>query len=465
MRSLLLERNTAQRLCLFMACLSPLIACDDLPLRAGSESHKPSTPALDAPNVCDVVERVFTPNCAVCHGEGGVYPDLTQNGALELLDATSQRYGDVPLLVANDVEGSLLYRKISGTQSADEGSSMPMGAPLDNESVELVANWIEGGATMDCSGPTSLDGGVPGGETVEAGTGSRDAGAIAPVADGGSGSSSAQTITLCDVDALLFAPKCVSCHGANGQAPDLSPQGALSSLVGVEGAGGVVRVVPGDASASLLFQKLDGSAAGSRMPLGGMATQEEIERVRDWINQGATLDCSTTTDADPPMQEDAGNEGMTMPPPHDPTPVCSSGEYWTGGNHGSERMHPGLACLACHQNLSNDEDTPSLWVGGTVYPTLHEPDDCLGADGEDAFEGAIVRLTDALGIEHNLPVNRSGNFMLDRDDAPDFAMPFNASLWYQNRERPMHSAQQSGDCNSCHTTQGANGAPGRIYLP
>jgi hypothetical protein len=29
----------------------------------------------------------------------------------------------------------------------------------------------------------------------------------------------------------------------------------------------------------------------------------------------------------------------------------------------------------------------------------------------------------------------------------------------------MAAAQTVGDCNSCHTENGAQGAPGRIYLP
>jgi hypothetical protein len=29
----------------------------------------------------------------------------------------------------------------------------------------------------------------------------------------------------------------------------------------------------------------------------------------------------------------------------------------------------------------------------------------------------------------------------------------------------MSTLQSSGDCNGCHTEQGKNGAPGRIFLP
>ena len=442
--------------CLTVGTLLFLLACDDQPLRPGGLAHTPDSPAPDVPHVCDVVERVFTPRCAGCHGEGGVFPELTVTGAQALPTLNSQLYGGVPLLVAGDLEGSLLYRKVSGTQSENEGGVMPIGAPLDDAERNLIGSWIEEGASMDCTGPTpSDDGGMPPPPA-------QDAGVAVPEDDGGQ-PPAAQDITICDVNTAFFAPKCVSCHGAGGQPPDLSATGALSSLVNVEGAGGVVRVVPGDANASLLYQKLDGSAAGSRMPLGGMATDGEMELVRNWINQGATLDCSEAGDAGTMTMVDAGTGGGEMPPA-DTTPVCSSGEYWTDGDDGDPRMHPGRACLSCHTAMADDEDTPNLWVGGTVYPTRHEPDDCLGADGRDTYDGAFVRIIDAMGRQYDLDVNRNGNFLLRKGGNP-FDMPFRASLHYDGRVREMHGAKSTGDCNSCHTVQGTNYAPGRIYLP
>lgn len=48
-------------------------------------------------------------------------------------------------------------------------------------------------------------------------------------------------------------------------------------------------IVPGDAEASLLFQKIssDDPPVGARMPLGGMLTDDQIALIRDWIDQGA----------------------------------------------------------------------------------------------------------------------------------------------------------------------------------
>ena len=86
-------------------------------------------------------------------------------------------------------------------------------------------------------------------------------------------------------------------------------------------------------------------------------------------------------------------------------------------------MNPGLGCIACHSKRS---DAPTLTLAGTVYPTAHEPNLCDGASSA-IYSDATIVVTGA--------------------------------------ERMMGVAQTLGDCNSCHTQDGANGAPGRIVLP
>jgi hypothetical protein len=133
--------------------------------------------------------------------------------------------------------------------------------------------------------------------------------------------------------------------------------------------------------------------------------------------------------------------------------VCTSGQTWTRGNRGSSAMHPGMACINCHQS----SDGPSLAIAGTVYPTVHEPDDCDGVTG-----GAVhVVITDATGQTFQLNVNSAGNFY---SSAP-IAMPFHAKVVSASGERAMTAAQTTGDCNSCHTVNGANSAPGRNTVP
>lgn len=143
---------------------------------------------------------------------------------------------------------------------------------------------------------------------------------------------------------------------------------------------------------------------------------------------------------------------------YDDLPMCSSGEHWDDGDDGDRRMHPGHACVSCHA----DNDGPSFPIGGTVYPSAHEPDDCEGIDGQDDGETRVV-ITDATGREINLPVNEVGNFYAE-DQGP-IVMPIRAKVVRGGVERLMLGERMSGDCNSCHTQDGLNGAPGRIVAP
>jgi hypothetical protein len=115
-------------------------------------------------------------------------------------------------------------------------------------------------------------------------------------------------------------------------------------------------------------------------------------------------------------------------------------------------MHPGRACIDCHQS----SDGPRLTIAGTVFPTMHEPDDCDGASAN-----VQVVITDANGKVLTLPVNAAGNFYT----SSSVAMPFHAKVVSSAGERAMNATQTTGDCNGCHTPTGANSAPGRITSP
>ena len=143
--------------------------------------------------------------------------------------------------------------------------------------------------------------------------------------------------------------------------------------------------------------------------------------------------------------------GGAMNDPFAADPVCTSGSFWTNGE--GPTMRPGEACIACH----TAQRGPSFAVAGTVYPTAHEPDDCNGASS-----GAVVVITDAQGMVYELAVNAAGNFYLEN---ATLALPFTAKVVVNGVERAMSASQTSGDCNSCHTQQGASSAPGRIVLP
>jgi hypothetical protein len=120
-------------------------------------------------------------------------------------------------------------------------------------------------------------------------------------------------------------------------------------------------------------------------------------------------------------------------------------------------MHPGNACITCHANNSK---APKVTIGGTVYPTTHEPNDCNGVKGTGSSITVVV--TDATGKQLSpIVVNSVGNFY----STAAVAAPFHVKVVSNGKESAMMAAPPNGDCNSCHTEQGVNNAPGRIVVP
>jgi hypothetical protein len=175
-----------------------------------------------------------------------------------------------------------------------------------------------------------------------------------------------------------------------------------------------------------------------------------------WAGCGSTTS-NTDVTGDPDAgsgddTSDAGDEGEAGAI----TPVCTSKTTWKNGDRGSASMHPGRTCVSCHDANGG----PPFWVGGTVYPTAHEPDDCNGVDG--TVSSMTVVITDANNKVFTLPVNSVGNFY-SRDST--IKMPFHAKVVANGKERAMQAAQSTGDCDTCHTVNGAKSAPGRIMAP
>ncbi len=136
--------------------------------------------------------------------------------------------------------------------------------------------------------------------------------------------------------------------------------------------------------------------------------------------------------------------------------VCKSEIQWTGGDEESPLMHPGRDCIACH---TEQKEGPEFAIAGTVFPDMHEADDCYGESG------VKVVITDADGNETTLTANESGNFYLEKAKASALKLPYTAKVVSGNKENAMSTPQFAGSCNSCHTKAGANAAPGRITVP
>jgi hypothetical protein len=266
----------------------------------------------------------------------------------------------------------------------------------------------------------------------------------------------------------LLALRCTSCHGA----PPLA--GVPVSLVSYADLVGASKIAPAETNAQRALARMQDPAAPMPPAPASPATSTEIAALESWIAAGYPLalgGCSGgsavaadagATDGRPPSTTDGGlppktDGGLpTTTPPPDPAfsapPTCTSKRTWSGGN--SILMNPGKACLACH----NGGQAHAFGIGGTVYPTAHEPDLCYGADGAN---GATVVITDADGNEIPLSPTSTGNIVY----GSPVSVPYRAKVVFMGRERAMSTPQTSGDCNGCHTQNGAMGAPGRILLP
>ncbi|NCF58705.1 MAG: hypothetical protein GWP64_02490 [Gammaproteobacteria bacterium] len=101
--------------------------------------------------------------------------------------------------------------------------------------------------------------------------------------------------TLDEIQAAIFTPTCATsnCHtGANPSGGlDLSDADTShTALFNVASIGDptILRVAPGLPNDSYLVQKLEGTAGGAQMPLGGAPLDAtEIAAIRQWITNGA----------------------------------------------------------------------------------------------------------------------------------------------------------------------------------
>jgi len=82
----------------------------------------------------------------------------------------------------------------------------------------------------------------------------------------------------------VFEKSCGACHSAKAQMGQLRLDAKNPAMAG--GQSGKV-IAPGHAADSILFQRVAGLGNQARMPMGGMLSPGQIEKIRVWINQGA----------------------------------------------------------------------------------------------------------------------------------------------------------------------------------
>jgi hypothetical protein len=242
-----------------------------------------------------------------------------------------------------------------------------------------------------------------------------------------------------DVAAVISA-RCIACHGT----PPIA--GVPSSLATYAALTAPATTDKSKTVAQVALARMQPGAALPMPPAPLMQpTASEVATFQAWVAAG--------TPAAACASGGSGGAGGIADPYSTPV-VCTSKTMWTQGTRGSGQMLPGQACIACHSK----GEGPLFALGGTVYPTAHEPDSC---NGGPLTQMARVVITGADGMTLTLTPNSAGNFSYQGA----LATPYSAKVTYMGRERAMIAKQTSGDCNSCHTEAGAMMAPGRIMLP
>lgn len=298
----------------------------------------------------------------------------------------------------------------------------------------LIAALLAGcGAEGTPARPSSPSEGVKVVSDAGTPTSSTDDASVAPP----SGSSAPPSGLPCDI-ANLLASRCTVCHGAT------LAGGATLHLNSWDD---LTAPAPDHTSQSVAERCLARvrDSAAPMPPTGSRLAASDIALFEAWVNAGT------------PEGTCASSSGPDI---FGAAPTCTSATFWTGGDKESPDMHPGRACIDCHTRGVRGERGPPLSLAGTVFATAHDPDDCNGANGR--VDGVVIEITDKNGKVQRITPRSSGNFYVEPQP---LATPYTARVLYQGRVRAMATPQTSGDCNSCHTAAGLNGAPGRIALP
>src|SRR5712692_2332063 len=81
----------------------------------------------------------------------------------------------------------------------------------------------------------------------------------------------------------IFRDHCISCHGPEMQMNGLRLDRRADAMRG----GTQTDIGPGNADGSRLYHRLIGTAFGTRMPPAGPLTDDQVNTIKQWIDEGA----------------------------------------------------------------------------------------------------------------------------------------------------------------------------------
>ena len=106
-------------------------------IRSFGSSASATQPSTDEVSFSTDVMPIFEADCAICHGNLGGW-DASD------YDSVMTTGNNAPVIIPGDAENSLLAQKMVGTQTL--GNIMPPAGLLPEDEVQIILDWIDGGA-------------------------------------------------------------------------------------------------------------------------------------------------------------------------------------------------------------------------------------------------------------------------------------------------------------------------------
>lgn len=86
----------------------------------------------------------------------------------------------------------------------------------------------------------------------------------------------------------IFTTRCSGCHGAGQNTFNSSSYDAVMASTSASNKYNSKHVIPSNAAGSPLVDKIEPNPQfGTQMPQGGALSQTDVDKIKDWINEGA----------------------------------------------------------------------------------------------------------------------------------------------------------------------------------